>query len=59
MEAHLRLKKKLEQILSSAGAHPVLLERSLYLGNDIPIGGTAHQAGVRVAPAPDAVRFSN
>jgi choline dehydrogenase-like flavoprotein len=45
MEAHLRLKKKLEQILSSAGAHPVLLERSLYLGNDIPIGGTAHQAG--------------
>ena len=45
MEAHHRLKKKLEQILSSAGAHPVLLERSLYLGNDIPIGGTAHQAG--------------
>jgi choline dehydrogenase-like flavoprotein len=45
MEAHHRLKKKLEQILSKAGAHPVLLERSLYLGNDIPIGGTAHQAG--------------
>jgi choline dehydrogenase-like flavoprotein len=45
MEAHRRLKKKLEQILSNAGAHPVLLERSLYLGNDIPIGGTAHQAG--------------
>jgi choline dehydrogenase-like flavoprotein len=45
MEAHHRLKKKLEQILSKAGAHPVLLERSLYLGKDIPIGGTAHQAG--------------
>lgn len=45
MEAHFRLKKKLEQILSKAGAHPVLLERSLYLGSDIPIGGTAHQAG--------------
>jgi choline dehydrogenase-like flavoprotein len=45
MEAHGRLKKKLEQILSNAGAHPVLLERSLYLGQDIPIGGTAHQAG--------------
>ena len=45
MEAHHRLKKKLEQILGKAGAHPVLLERSLYLGNDIPIGGTAHQAG--------------
>jgi len=45
MEAHHRLKKKLEQILSKAGGHPVLLERSLYLGNDISIGGTAHQAG--------------
>jgi choline dehydrogenase-like flavoprotein len=28
-----------------AGAHPVLLERRLYLGKNIPIGGTAHQAG--------------
>ena len=45
MEAHHRLKKKLEGILSAAGAHPVLLERSLYLGKNIPIGGTAHQAG--------------
>jgi len=45
MEAHRRLKKKLEQMLGKAGAHPVLLERSLYLGKDIPIGGTAHQAG--------------
>ncbi len=26
-------------------SHPVLLERSLYLGKNIPIGGTAHQAG--------------
>jgi choline dehydrogenase-like flavoprotein len=45
MEAHRRLKKKLEQILSGAGAHPMLLERNLYLGKQIPIGGTAHQAG--------------
>lgn len=45
IEAHYRLKKKLEQILSRAGAHPLLLDRSLYLGKDIPIGGTAHQAG--------------
>jgi choline dehydrogenase-like flavoprotein len=45
MEAHRRLKKKLERILSDAGAHPMLLERSLYLGKQIPIGGTAHQAG--------------
>jgi choline dehydrogenase-like flavoprotein len=45
MEAHYRLRKKLEQSLSGAGAHPMLLDRSLYLGKDIPIGGTAHQAG--------------
>jgi choline dehydrogenase-like flavoprotein len=45
MEAHHRLKKKLEQLLARAGAHPVLLNRSLYFGKDIPIGGTAHQAG--------------
>ena len=44
-EAHRRLKKKLEQILGAAGAHPVLLERNLYFGQNVPIGGTAHQAG--------------
>jgi len=54
MEAHHRLKKKLEHLLSKAGAHPVLLERSLYLGKDIPIGGTAHQAGTaRFGSDPD------
>jgi choline dehydrogenase-like flavoprotein len=45
MESHRRLRGKLQQILSANGAHPSLLERSLYLGKDIPIGGTAHQAG--------------
>jgi len=45
MEAHHRLKKKLEHYLGKVGAHPVLLERSLYFGKNIPIGGTAHQAG--------------
>ncbi|HWU77602.1 MAG TPA: GMC family oxidoreductase [Rhodanobacter sp.] len=45
MEAHHRLKKKLEQMLGKIDAHPVLLERSLYLGKNVPIGGTAHQAG--------------
>lgn len=45
MEAHHRLRQKLEQIMSNAGAHPVLLERRLYFGKGIPIGGTAHQAG--------------
>jgi choline dehydrogenase-like flavoprotein len=45
MEAHHRLRKKLKQILSAAGAYPLLFKRSLYLGKDLPIGGTAHQAG--------------
>ena len=45
MEAATRLKKKLEHLMSAAGAHPILLDRSIYLGKDIPIGGTAHQAG--------------
>jgi len=39
------LKRKLKQTLSRSGRNPVLLERSLYLGKDIPLGGTAHQAG--------------
>jgi choline dehydrogenase-like flavoprotein len=45
MEALHRLKRKLEQMMGAVGAHPVLLERKLYLGKDIPISGTAHQAG--------------
>jgi choline dehydrogenase-like flavoprotein len=45
MEAHHRLKKKLEQVLDAAGCYPFLHDRSLYLGKDIPVGGTAHQAG--------------
>ena len=45
MEAHQRLKKKLEHLMSRNGAHPHLLERKLYFGKQIPIGGTAHQAG--------------
>jgi choline dehydrogenase-like flavoprotein len=45
IEAHHRLRKKLEQIVNRAGGHPALLERKLYLGTDIPISGTAHQAG--------------
>ena len=44
-EAHKRLKKKLEQVLSHAGAHQVMMERNLYLGKGIPLSGTAHQAG--------------
>ncbi len=45
MEAHHRLRKKLEQLMNHAGAHTHLLERKLYLGKDILVGGTAHQAG--------------
>ena len=44
-EAQRRLRHKLSQLLTQADAHPHLLERSLYLGKNIPIGGTAHQAG--------------
>jgi choline dehydrogenase-like flavoprotein len=45
MEAHHRLRAKLEHLMRAARAHPHLMERKLYLGKDIPIGGTAHQAG--------------
>lgn len=45
MEGHRRLKAKLEGLLDAMEAHPRLVERSLYLSKDIPIGGTAHQAG--------------
>ena len=47
-EAHRRLRHKLQSLLSKIDAHPHLLERSLYLGKNIPIGGTAHQAGTMV-----------
>ena len=39
------LKRKLKEVLDRAGHNAVLLERSLYFGKDIPLGGTAHQAG--------------
>ena len=45
LEAHRQLRKRLESMMRSAGCAPFLLERSLYLGKDIPVGGTAHQAG--------------
>lgn len=44
-EALRRLRAKLEQVLSDIGWPAVLVERSLYLGKDIPLSGTAHQAG--------------
>jgi choline dehydrogenase-like flavoprotein len=45
MEAHHHLRKKLEKLLADTGTHSMLLDRNLYLGKDIPIGGTAHQSG--------------
>ena len=40
-----KLKAKLKQILSDIGWPAVLVERSLYLGTDVPLSGTSHQAG--------------
>jgi len=54
MEAHRRLKQKLKDILNDTGVHQALLERRLYLGKNIPIGGTAHQAGTLVFGADPA-----
>lgn len=45
MEGHRRLMAKLKEILTTLDCHPHLLPRSLYLGKNIPIGGTAHQCG--------------
>jgi choline dehydrogenase-like flavoprotein len=44
-EALKHLKRKLRQALMKTGQSRWLTERSLYFGKDIPVGGTAHQAG--------------
>jgi choline dehydrogenase-like flavoprotein len=44
-EALTHLKRKLQEILTRIGWPAVFLERSLYLGKDIDLSGTAHQAG--------------
>jgi choline dehydrogenase-like flavoprotein len=44
-QALTHLKRKLKEILTQIGWPAVLLERSLYLGKDIGLSGTAHQAG--------------
>ena len=54
-EAHHRLRKKLEHYLDRCGMKSILLDRRLYLGKNIPIGGTAHQAGTcRFGSDPDS-----
>ena len=45
IESHRRLKQKLRRICSKLAVHPRLFERTLFLGKNVPIGGTAHQAG--------------
>ena len=45
MEGLARLKHKLKGLCGALDIHPQLFEPSLYLGQDTPIGGTAHQAG--------------
>ena len=45
LEPHQRLTEKFKQLLGEIGMHQHLLPRTLYLGKQIPIGGTAHQAG--------------
>ena len=45
MEPLNRLEAKLEGLLGPMNAWPQLIKRDLYLGKDIPLGGTAHQAG--------------
>jgi choline dehydrogenase-like flavoprotein len=53
LEGHKRLTAKLKNMLTEIGCHDQLISRELYLGKDIPIGGTAHQAGtVRFGPDP-------
>lgn len=44
-QALAQLKRKLKDVLDRAGHNAVLLDRSLYFGKNIPLGGTAHQAG--------------
>jgi choline dehydrogenase-like flavoprotein len=44
-EALYHLRRKLKEVLTRAGHSAIFHERSLYLGKNIPLGGTAHQAG--------------
>jgi hypothetical protein len=45
VEGHHRLIAKLKGMMKELGLHDRLISRELYLGKQIPIGGTAHQAG--------------
>ena len=45
MEGNRRLRTKLRDVCEKLDIHPHLIDRGLYLGKDVPVGGTAHQAG--------------
>ena len=45
VEGNKRLRQKLEMITNMSGIYSQLIDRGLYLGQNTPIGGTAHQAG--------------
>jgi choline dehydrogenase-like flavoprotein len=45
MEAMKQLRNRFERLLSRAGSHPHVIERSLYFDKNIPLAGTAHQSG--------------
>jgi choline dehydrogenase-like flavoprotein len=45
MAAHRYLRKKLEGVMTALGSHEKLLDHRIYLGQDIALNGTAHQAG--------------
>jgi choline dehydrogenase-like flavoprotein len=45
LEGHKRLTEKLKDMLTEIGLHDQLMSRDHYLGKNIPLGGTAHQAG--------------
>jgi choline dehydrogenase-like flavoprotein len=54
MEGHKRLREKLRELCGKLEMHPYLFDRSIFLGQNVPIGGTAHQAGtMRFGTAPD------
>ncbi|MBO1077949.1 GMC oxidoreductase [Roseomonas haemaphysalidis] len=48
MQAHHLLRETLRQICDKTDIHPHLFNRTLYLGKNTPIGGTAHQSGTLV-----------
>ena len=45
LEAHERLLKKLKEMLSGLGSHTHIFPNKMYLSQQIPLGGVAHQAG--------------